>query len=73
MMQGIIDLFFIENNEVVLLDYKTDNINNIEELANKYNTQMKYYKIAIESITGLKVKEVYIYSFKAGCEVLLDI
>ena len=64
MLQGIIDLFFIENGEIVLVDYKTDNLENEEEFKKRYSVQLKYYKIALEKITGLPVKETLIYSFK---------
>ena len=64
MLQGIIDLFFIENGEIVLLDYKTDNLENEEEFIKRYSVQLKYYKIALEKIIGLPVKETLIYSFK---------
>ena len=64
MLQGIIDLYFVENGEIVLVDYKTDNLENEEEFKKRYAVQLKYYKIALEKITGMTVKETIIYSFK---------
>lgn len=61
---GIIDAFFEENNEIVLLDYKTDAIRSggLEGLAKKYETQIYHYAKALETITGQRVKEAYLYS-----------
>jgi ATP-dependent helicase/nuclease subunit A len=62
LVQGIIDCYFIEDGQVVLLDYKTDKVSNGKELIKRYHSQLSLYKEAIESITGLNVKESYIYS-----------
>lgn len=61
-IQGIIDAFFIENDEVVLLDYKTDKVPDPETLIKRYKVQIELYRRAIESATGFKVKESYLYS-----------
>ena len=63
LIQGIIDVYFIENGEIVLLDYKTDAVKTGEELIKRYQTQIDYYTEALEKITGLKVKEKLLYSF----------
>ncbi|MBM7870861.1 ATP-dependent helicase/nuclease subunit A [Clostridium pascui] len=63
LIQGVIDAFFEEEDELVLLDYKTDYVEEVEEFKKKYSLQLKYYKRALEKITEKKVKEVYIYSF----------
>lgn len=66
LLQGIIDCYFItENNEIVLLDYKTDKVKlgQEKEFIDKYRVQLDYYKRAIEQLTGLKVVEKNIYSF----------
>lgn len=70
MIQGIIDLYFIDqNNDIILVDYKTDNIEKAEELISRYSMQLKYYKRALEDITGLKVKRTIIYSLKLEKEI----
>ena len=63
LVQGIIDVYFIEENEIVLMDYKTDAIKEAQELIDRYQTQLVYYTEALEKITGLTVKEKLIYSF----------
>ena len=66
MVQGIVDCFFEEDGQLVLLDYKTNwvNVNKMEEeeqrLRDTYKTQMEIYKEALEEATGKKVKEMYL-------------
>ncbi len=64
MIQGIIDVYFVENNEIILLDYKTDMVKSSEELLKRYRTQLDYYTEALQKITGMSVKERILYSFK---------
>jgi ATP-dependent helicase/nuclease subunit A len=66
LIQGIIDVFFEEEDGVVLLDYKTDSVGTLRELWNRYETQLDYYQEAIEKIFGKKVKECILYSFHLG-------
>ena len=63
LIQGIIDVLFEEEGEIVLLDYKTDAVKSGEELVKRYQSQLKYYCEAIERIMGKKVKEKLLYSF----------
>ena len=71
LIQGIIDAWFIEDGEIVLMDYKTDRVKEPEELVRRYQIQLDLYKRALESSTKMKVKEVYIYSFGLGCQIKL--
>jgi len=64
LIQGIIDAYFEENGKLVLLDYKTDSVSDMESLWNRYGTQLAYYKEALEKLTGLQVEESYLYSFR---------
>jgi len=63
LVQGIIDVFFEEDDGIVLLDYKTDKVDDQEELVLRYEKQLQLYKDAIEQAYNLPVKEVLIYSF----------
>ncbi|MCL2286212.1 MAG: helicase-exonuclease AddAB subunit AddA, partial [Firmicutes bacterium] len=60
LVHGIIDCYFEENGEIVLVDYKSD------AQPTRHTTQMEIYKKAIENATAMKVKEVLIYSFALG-------
>ena len=65
LVQGVIDLYFEEEDGLVLLDYKTDRVlknGGEEKLVSLYHEQLFYYKKALEQLTGKKVKECYIYS-----------
>lgn len=66
LIQGIIDVFWIEKDGIVLLDYKTDRVQQAKELIDRYETQLKLYADALERVFAarkLKVKEILIYSF----------
>ncbi len=74
LVQGIIDLYYInENNELVLVDYKTDFVEDGKEveLINKYKKQLEIYKNALESALNRNVDRVYIYSTCLGKEIEL--
>ena len=68
MIQGIIDAFFYEGDDIFLVDYKTDFVmkGQEEKLAERYKTQLDYYARALESVTGKRVREKLIYSFSLG-------
>lgn len=68
LLQGVVDVYFREEDYLVLLDYKTDYATeeNMEEIKNRYEKQLYYYSEALERMTGLKVKEKYIYLFSNG-------
>ncbi len=65
-VQGIIDAFFVEAGEIILVDYKTDNVNNGQELLDRYAAQMYLYGLTIEQLTGKTVADCILYSTKLG-------
>ena len=71
LVQGIIDAFFKEDGQMVLVDYKTDRLSAGEEekLIKRYRAQMDCYKSAIEKSTGRQVKEMILYSFSLDKEI----
>lgn len=72
LVQGIIDLYYInEKDELVLVDYKTDFVQREEELKEKYKTQLLLYKKALEEALCKKVDSIYIYSTFLGKEIEL--
>lgn len=65
LVQGIIDVFWEEEDGIVLLDYKTDRVETAEELVQRYRAQLLLYADALDrSFHGKKVKEILIYSFR---------
>jgi len=61
-LQGVIDCAFLEDGAWVLVDYKTDRITDEEAFMQRYQGQIGWYAAALERITGLPVKERYLYS-----------
>ena len=55
----------------MLVDYKTDNVEQAQELVDRYKVQLDYYQKALEQITGKHVKERMIYAVKFGVEISL--
>lgn len=68
-LQGIIDAFIMEDDGIILVDYKTDRVKDGEELRNRYQKQIDLYSEALEQILGKKVKRRVLYSFSLGEEV----
>jgi ATP-dependent helicase/nuclease subunit A len=68
LVQGVIDLYLEEADGLVLLDYKTDYIKKggEAEFLSHYEGQLKWYKRALEQMTGKTVKEIILYSFFLG-------
>ena len=73
MVQGIIDLYFAEGDELVLVDYKTDYIDaeNRQNKIDSYRIQIQLYKRALESILHKRVKESYLYFLSSNEAVLM--
>jgi ATP-dependent helicase/nuclease subunit A len=65
MLRGIIDAYFEEDGKIVLVDYKTDFVNeeNKDQVINRYKKQLDLYKNVLQELTGKEVKEKYIYLF----------
>ena len=81
-IQGIIDAFYVKKDEkgneyIVLVDYKTDEINtkNLDYekfssvIANRHRLQLDIYGRVLKDLTGLEVRKKYIYSFALDKEV----
>lgn len=68
LIQGIIDLYFEEDQGWVLVDYKTDRItqDNMDEVASRYTVQIALYKEAMERIIGKPVVQTMIYFIDAN-------
>ena len=72
LVQGIIDLYFIdENDRLILVDYKTDYVEfgKEEVLINKYKKQLEIYKKSLENALNMEVYKTYIYSMYLNKEI----
>lgn len=68
LIQGIVDAWFREAEGIVLIDYKTDHVRQLKgdgkaELRKRYEEQFRYYRRALEQLTGHEVKTMQLYSF----------
>ena len=63
MIQGVIDVCWEEDEKLYILDYKTDRIDSMSALYERYHTQLEYYKRALEQATGKMVAGLILYSF----------
>ncbi|WP_431605481.1 helicase-exonuclease AddAB subunit AddA [Dellaglioa carnosa] len=72
LIHGIIDGYFIKDNELILFDYKTDKVSKdntieeIEKLTTRYRGQLNLYGEALANMTGLKVAHKYLYLLAAN-------
>ncbi|WP_054695628.1 PD-(D/E)XK nuclease family protein [Syntrophomonas palmitatica] len=71
LLQGVIDLYFREGNELVLVDYKTG-LGEKASIMQSYRAQIAIYRQALESILKMKVKESYLYMLDKGDIVLVE-
>jgi ATP-dependent helicase/nuclease subunit A len=72
LIQGIIDVFFEEDGELVLVDYKSDLVSSEEQLISRYKVQLDYYRKALEQMQQKPVKEMIIYSLPLAREIRID-
>ena len=73
MVQGVVDMFVIKDDEIVLVDYKYSNSNNKAYLVERYKNQLKFYKIALENYFKKPVKHAYLLSLKVADLIEVDL
>ncbi len=66
MVQGIIDCVFRENSEWILIDYKTDHDTAPETFVPRHEMQMNWYRSALERLTRVRVREMWLFALRAG-------
>lgn len=71
LLQGIIDAFFIEEDRIIVVDYKTDRVKSVQELIDRYRLQLDYYGMALQQLMELPVSEKIIYSSRLGRSIRL--
>lgn len=73
LIQGVIDLYFIdEDDNLILVDYKTDKNVDAEILKERYSNQLKMYEIALEKSLKRKVNKKLIYSTTLNRTIYLN-
>ncbi len=66
LVQGVIDCAFLEGGDWIILDYKTDRIEDPEAFCDSYRPQLDWYAAALETLTGRKVREKCLYALSTG-------
>ena len=61
-VQGMIDCAFWEGDGWILLDYKTDHIEDEQSFVEEYRPQLEWYAVALRELTGKPVHESWLYS-----------
>lgn len=73
MLQGVVDCFWQEADEIVILDFKTDYIDgDLQIKAAHYAPQLRAYAQALSRIYGLSVRKCILYFFSAGQAVEIE-
>lgn len=72
-VQGIIDLFVVKGDEIILVDYKYSNSTSEEYLVNKYKNQLKLYKNSLKNAFSMQINQVYLLSLKQAKLIKVDI
>ena len=71
-LQGMIDCAFREGDGWILVDYKTDRIRDEEAFTEKYRPQLEWYAVALRELTGLPVKESWLYALSVDKAIRVD-
>ena len=69
LIQGIADCAFLEDGQLVVVDYKTDRLESDAQFTEKYAGQVRVYKDALSRCTGYTVKQTLLYSFYLSREI----
>ena len=61
-LQGSVDCTFLEDGRLNIIDFKTDRVEDMEELWRRYEVQVRLYARAMEEVAGLPIGEMFLYS-----------
>ncbi|MFR5683845.1 MAG: hypothetical protein ACLUD1_07320, partial [Clostridia bacterium] len=61
--------YISKQDELILVDYKTDFVKEENELILKYHEQLKIYQRALEKALNRKVNHIYLYSVYLNKEI----
>lgn len=62
LLQGAVDCTFLEGGRLHIIDFKTDRVEAVEELWQRYQVQIRLYAYAMEQATGYEVGDLVLYS-----------
>lgn len=70
-VHGFMDLVIYKDNEIIIVDFKTDAVDNEQKLIDLYTIQLQTYKKAMKKLTNLPIN-TYIYSFSLSKCIYLE-
>lgn len=70
-VHGFMDLVIYKKDEVIIVDFKTDAVDNEQKLIDLYTIQLQTYKKAMKKLTNLPIN-TYIYSFSLSKCIYLE-
>ena len=70
-LNGVVDCVLLEEDGLVVIDYKTDRVEETESLKEHYRRQLDVYAKAMEECLAKKVKERILYSFHLGKSIVI--
>jgi len=74
LVQGVIDCFFLNHDGTyTVVDYKTDRVNDENELILRHRAQLSYYCRAVQKMTGKTVSRCVLYSFALGRSIDMEV
>lgn len=65
-IQGRIDMYFVEDGELVIVDYKSDSVTNLEKEKENYARQVTIYGQVLPKLKGMPIRAIYLYAFTTG-------
>lgn len=71
-IQGIADCVIMEDGQGTIIDYKTDRVGSMEELAKRYRGQLELYRAILEESLEIPIREKVLYSFTLGREIRVE-
>lgn len=71
-LQGAVDLAFVEDGKLVIVDYKTDRVKSPSQLAQIYSAQLLLYQKALQECLLIEVSQCLIYSVYLSQEIYID-
>lgn len=67
LVQGVIDLLILEDNQLTVIDFKSDHVKRLDELVKRYHRQLGLYAQAVSALLNLPIKQKIIYSIALSC------
>ena len=72
LIQGVVDLMFVTDDEIILVDFKNTRIQNPNILREKYVKQLELYSLAIKLNYEVHKVKAFIYSIQSTDLIMIN-